>query len=808
MNNFYIYTHTYKKRLTSGDTIPQVATVIFFEASPINEKSLQAELSQFYEQHTQTDSVIVITGYYAHSELKTVFQHKHEDTFKSIPEKHRNHIKKNIYLYTYDKEGVLKLANRPEYKDFSNHDSLKEVLNTGSVKIFVQRGGLIESEGSSHHYVFPSGKHCNKFLRTGNVLLHTSEIYFLAFQLLPYLKKGNYTQIYCDTSSINTLAFALQDIRRRLIGDDHLLIPIESFTSYDGIYKGNAKHMGNSLILISASTSGNILTKIVEKHPLVKKENMVIIYFLGNQSSYLENKDQILCDLAKKSEDGPGITFYDTYSVKDCIYCRSGSFPVEIAGDVFLLDKPKVNRVIVNRTDAPKNLSDFVKEFLADGAMDNNFFKASYKDHSPPELKYEIYFNISSVIQQIANKTTNFRKFQEKLFDHINQYIPSQTKFLVHLPDEGSKLLAELILKRLTGNFNAAALPKVIAQADISEIQKDTVGSIVVVASCISNGKNLLYLSRAFRNHDQIRLVYFTAITRMSNKSAYQFLKSNLSQGKYGKESNSFIEIDNIFCVNEVKNTSWLREWNFLKALREFAEEKGFELAHALTAVEARLSVIENAMSNEIKGLTDNLFYPPLTKEKLKLNKGFAFFQFDDYHERVTQADVYFTILIVLHNLRNSEKLDQCLKQSEYVRNLLDPGNFNRYNDGVIQASILRAARTEELAYKIEADASDTMRGILETMIKYNGFDQGDALVEFLYALATEKMTLKHDHLTGLCNTLEEILNPEVPAEQFPILLSYYIRNEVLQPPKDLNSEIKRLKEENKDLRGQLASKT
>ena len=54
-----------------------------------------------------------------------------------------------------------------------------------------------------------------------------------------------------------------------------------------------------------------------------------------------------------------------------------------------------------------------------------------------------------------------------------------------------------------------------------------------------------------------------------------------------------------------------------------------------------------------------------------------------------------------------------------YVRNIIDPANFSRFNDGIIQASILRAAYPEELSYGIDNDTSQEMTNTLETIIKY-----------------------------------------------------------------------------------------
>jgi hypothetical protein len=88
----------------------------------------------------------------------------------------------------------------------------------------------------------------------------------------------------------------------------------------------------------------------------------------------------------------------------------------------------------------------------------------------------------------------------------------------------------------------------------------------------------------------------------------------------------------------------------------------------------------------------------------------------------------------------------ESLTQSTFVRNLLSPSNFNRFNDGIIQASIIRSAKEEELNYKLNNISSKEMTDIISTIIKYYEQEQGEAVLEFLFALAVGKIRLRKDH--------------------------------------------------------------
>ena len=767
MNNFYIYRFVNKKENENGENYDSSTTVIFCPGESINNTILQTEIRLFYEKHHHTDEIIIIGGENIKEELIENFITNQSDTFKYLHKVDKDFLNSNLFLFAFDADGSLISLNGKSISD----NLEKKLLNEGTQNIFITRGGFVESKGA-HHFVFPSGKHCNKFLRTGNILLHSSEIYFIGFTLLKSYNVDKHNQIYCDTSSINTIAFALIDLKRRLIGTpSYKSIPVESFSSYTGLQSSKKIHYPKALILISASTSGNILNKIKKNNRLAKKENMIILFYLGDEEAYVENENNILCNLTKCEYNNPtGIDNYITYDSNNCIHCDSGSYAVNVMGDVFLLEKPKINPITLTVKDVPKDLSKFVKEFKSIEFTNNNVFKVSYKENEREiNKKYEIYFDFLEVVKDIEN--VKYKDFSSKLDNYINQYVPSNTKYLIHLNDEGSKILAQRILSKIKDNYNINFLPIIISQDELDKINPKDVGSVVVVASCISNGKNLLYLSRSLRPNDGLRIIYFIGLTRTNNEQHLNFLKSNLKQGRYGIETYTFINVYNFYMVNQSIDTTWLTEIEFLREFKIFNEENDND-TEIFDFLNSRLNFLEEGMNDKFRGLSNGIFYPNfIKKEELNLRKNFAFLSFSD----LSQADVYFTISSIINNLRSSNDLNRCLKQTEYVRNLIEPGNFNRFNDGIIQASILRIANKDELAYSLDYDLSKKMLDILSTMIKNNNTDQGEGLFEFIYALANQKMTLYKIHLIEICKLVKE--NIKHPLFQF---LNDFIEKKVI----------------------------
>lgn len=765
MQNFYIYKYNYKE-INNQVTKIISTTVIFCDNTSINQSNLIDEIGRFYQKFSQTDKIFVIGGSYLKKELIQVFETDKEKTFKNIPKRDTTSLFKSIHIISFDKNGILKSVNNKKIP--GNFE--KNYLNEGLQNIFLKRGGLVETEGT-HHYVFPSGKHCDKFLRTGNILLHSCEIFFIAFSLLKYLDKKKHSQIYCDSSSINSLAIALCSLKNRFFKKSEFQIPIESFSSYRGLYENKLNYKSNALLLISASTSGNILNYINEKHKEIDRANIIVLFFLDLKSNYTNVKDNVLCNLTYNRITNPkGIESYDSYENGKCRFCDSGSYPVEVSGDVFLLEKPKINPILIAVKDASKKLSPFVKQFKSINKY-KTVLKANYKEESESSDKYDIYIDYSEILKGI-NEGSRYQDYQKKLDAYINQFVPSNTRFLIHLNDESSKELAGYILNKIRNNYAEKYIPKLVSQDDFfGIIKKDSDGSVLVVGSCISNGKNLLYLSRALRNYEKLRVVYFVGITRINNDSLHKVLKSNLKQGMYGPETSTYIEVESLYCTNLSKENNWQQELEFLRKIIDLLKDED-SYPNSVEFFQKRIKTINNSYSKKSKGLTNNLFFPLLTdfNKCLEIRNNFAFFNFHDYIHDAVQSDIYFTLNNVINNLRNSSTIEQSLKQTSFVRNLLSPDNFNRFNDGIIQASILRSAYPSELSYTIDFDMSFEMKGILETLIKYYNDEQGEALLEFLYAISIGKLSLKKEHLFEI----KEILLKRIDIEIIKCFLLYW----------------------------------
>ena len=738
MGKFYIYNSNI------GDKKYKSATIIFNPNIEFDFGALKNELTEHFRYFHQT-SALVFLHCSTVSSVESLIKINLDKIFKSIPKAEENSLVESIFYVGYNKSDFIFSKDDRFLKE-----NFKEIINQGLANIFISNGGLVESNGISHHYVFPSGKHSTKFLRTANVLVQKSEIDFIGLNLLHLFKNTEIRNIYCDTLSINVVGYSISQYLKRY--DNREDLNIESFKSYDGIYSKNTKFYKDSIFLISASTSGGLVHYLKGNHPEIDSKDVCILYYLPIEKPSNLSLERVLCNLERNEKFQYGLEIYKQFKAGErCSFCENQSTAIKIVGDSFSLDEPIINtRNIVASKYITKTLKDFVEVFKYNEETGTSL-KVSFSEDTINRKKYNLYIDYENIIRNIEKK--HYKSHKSKIDAFVNQYVPASLKCIIHLNDKGSELLAKYILEKTTC-FSKNSI-EVINQSELvdKKISEEESGSILIVASCITNGKNLLYLSRYFRNYNNIRLIYFIGINRISDSDKHKELKSNIKYGLYGAENSSFVEIETINCDNSNIETPWEIELDHLREIQEGLNEPS-------SFVNERITTINNFSNKTFKGGTQKIFYPDILGNELQIRKNSAFFNSNDYFEQVTQSDIYFTISCVLNNLRNN-RIDG-LYQTNFVKNLLDPFVFNRFNDGIIQASILRAAKNDELNYSFSRKNSEDMLMLLKTFAKHSDEYQGEALMEFLYALSIGRLRLFKDHYPLLIDELENIEHEHV----------------------------------------------
>ncbi|MBS0646110.1 MAG: hypothetical protein JSR97_05915 [Verrucomicrobia bacterium] len=734
MRNYFIY--QYEDVVSSTGKLR--VTVLFIHQTKIgSQNELAQELNNFFQEHSITDKLVVLVPNYLDASSLEFFKSGRETTFQRVPGKSADYFDKCLIIYEYDADGSFTLIEGKKPKHESKF--ISHLLRSGSTVIFKNNGGLVEST-PDHHFVFPSNKHCSKFIRTGNVLINQSEIFFLAVQLLKHTKDRNI--IYCDTSSINVLPYSVFELRRRFKIEFDCPI-VHSFESYDVFEKSTDSFSPESLVLISSSTSGNIIDRLL-KEKRADKEQIQVVYFLGPNDKFLNHSANIICNLTKDSEFQLGEEEFETYNnPEDCKLCKNHSRPINIRGDVFLTVQPKVERhlLTIKPEYFAKSIATFAENYKS-GLPNEGVIKVYYKDNFP-DANYEVYFDIVYLLKNL----TKFKRFDAALNRHIDKYIPANTKYLLHLPDIGSEELAKHILTKIPSSIK----PELIKlDSDFTSKITEESGTVVIVASCITTGKKLLQISRLMRNMEKLNLVYFVGIYRPVNDKFSTDLISDLKKGKDKSDERPFVAVETIYCSIQQTETSWELEKVFLEDfIGSLDEDKEPEV---YSYVNERLSILLD--NKKLRGFSNDVFLKTVGKQDLRLRKNFAFWTSFDYKENeIAQSEVYFTISTIISNLEQKQiNSHPSLKQTNYVRNMLSPRNFHRFNDGIIQASLLRSGKTEYFAYDLDSELSLQMKEFLLSIIdKYNSAD-GEALMEFLLAIGIRRLKMRKEDLKEVLN--------------------------------------------------------
>ena len=83
---------------------------------------------------------------------------------------------------------------------------------------------------------------------------------------------------------------------------------------------------------------------------------------------------------------------------------------------------------------------------------------------------------------------------------------------------------------------------------------------------------------------------------------------------------------------------------------------------------------------------------------------------------------------------------------------MLDPENFSRFNDGVLQAALLRCAHPAELDYRGDHAASDFMKAVILRALARATQEAGEGVLEFLLAIAQRRLQLSEAHRSEVMN--------------------------------------------------------
>lgn len=601
--------------------------------------------------------------------------------------------------------------------------------------IFQRRNTLLVAP-PTYHFAKPSRKHSKKFIRAANALVDGAEITFIASCCLSRVD-DSIRHFYCDTGGIAVVAFAVDSLRRRF-NPKLIAATVNTFESYGGLENFKFRFMKEAMILLSASTSGGLEKDIRAKEPQVDSSRIITLFSI-NQNPF---DSLVLLDLESDSEHRQQIGEFISHSDDACPWCKQGSIAVPMTGDQFIPTRSETVPVEMRKTDAPVWLERFLSATACTGVL-----RAYYKNPHSRHAASIVFVDMEEVYAP-SGSTPLLRKRIERM---LNQAVPVSATRLLHLDDASSRALAELVESKLKELRRDGLALEIRSLREVGSLSDTSAGATVIVAGAIASGQSLLAASRILRDlQTDGSITYLVGLSRMPTAKHLEKHEGNLRMGEAAMDYGICIaERIHLPLNGRFSQTSWDEE---IVLLREIADELDGKLRDRF---EKRITDLGEARSNKNRGMASGLFWQSPTEDELQIRKGFVFLpkSFDPETfdlTSISQGDVFFTVVSVLHNMRFGNGPKSVLHQTEYRRSVLAASCFNRFSDGVIQASLLRAANRPELDYSSAPEESHTMTGILRATFLSLRESEGEASREFLLAIALERLVLCRSDLAAL----------------------------------------------------------
>jgi hypothetical protein len=613
-------------------------------------------------------------------------------------------------------------------------------LKNSSTSIF--REGL-RSLFSAHHvlvtappgftFVKPSGQRSTFFIRTEDALTDVENVQFLSYALLHRIKIrqdliGQPIEVICiDTMAIASVAYALRDLYCTFF--EAPKPRVVSFHSHEGLEDFNFPVFGSSFCIISASSSMRLESLWRERSQCHASEVVTLLTF-----DDAPNSQHAIFSLKNVSNTD------ETQGLRD----------IRIAGERFAPEDLKPRKVLL-RKDTHKSVDAerFAKAFTGTA-----------------QLVVQGCLPVSNAkVRPIfvdGNQLANNALFIVFLTKILQQKIPASIKAIICEDDVASQIIASKCKDFLKSRLvNGASLP-IIKHSELEKrsTEIDKHGALLIITAVVGRGSKLLAISRDLRPIHTGARTYVIGAQVAETQAQISSLIGNL---KYSAEGSLIlVEIFSKLAIGDTLSASYRREHRLLSDL---------QIGEPNSLLDHRKERIAGTSS----GMYKDPLLPcdPLSEVELSLRPDFAYWDFSYTDRRWNTPAVLATVAAMLQNARESVKIgpEHRLASDAFQQVVLDPENFARYNDGVIQGALLRAARPSELDYSSEPESSRYMFDLVCKIIIQHEQPQGEAALEFALALKSGSLKFSPEHNVNLISVVRPALQGKTPQKKLLRLL-------------------------------------
>ena len=639
-------------------------------------------------------------------------------------------------------EEHLKRRGSPDL--LSDADSYHHLIKADGMRQLFRDSDALVSAGAGVHFGHPSGTHSDQFIRASQAVTRAQHAYFIAACALGTVAQHRDMSFWADTAGILPFLFALRDLIARL-RQPAVAISIDTFTGYDGI-DGLSGVPEIGYLFISSTTSGRLVEKLVNDK--LVRPSCVLTLFAISDKPITADGGPILVDLTNRDEqfvpsvrDARVLAYPSDRPVdgRGCRFCDQGLGLIELTGDGFFPRSQELSLRMLKLSDRP---------WSGGGGHPGRFDGDDY---------FTAFVGKNAIVPALLDRTHDTTLRLKHLLEAdgdilvksevVSKYktLPKRASFkaVVAMPDEDSRALAAFVAQNISRDWISAADGRVWAKDVNTEDSLERVleglgdnSNVVLCAGVVASGRLLQAQSRAFRVHTNLRWSYFIGGAHPESPQTWDVLRRSLSV--QASDVNSDVRF--VWSLPREprvlgEGNPWQAESSLLAKLSERFEKWG---AARLEPLGARVNIIENV------AIVDRLLSGPSGSPIAGISPGFALWpsgwterlRVEDVDYSPTQAEIYATVAHLMAESRRWAAYH--LSGAKFVREYgtaLNPAVFDRFNDPIIQASILRAARRGELDYRSDLVASRAMSGVLLHVWTEVGSFGGEGAYEFVLSL-------------------------------------------------------------------------
>jgi hypothetical protein len=671
----------------------------------------------------------------------------------------------NVWLFSYTGSGyVYHVAKEPVRQEVDGMADILEPAIKSFISAELRSGSVVAAAPPGFYFSKLSNRHSSHFIRTESLLSCTASIELFALRLLEPFRTycdglaDTKIRILVDSMVIWPLAQALISMRRAHNSKSRYII--ESFRSYDGL-ADNSVESGPAFVIISASTSGGLEQRI---HHQLGHRHVECFTILGLElrtpSSDGQNAEQArkFLYVVPRELTGPAsLEGLRPLFEPDVPEVPPGCESVRIIGERFLNQnfRPKPVRL------AHKALEDGRKITLANIAKEGAALSARRRPGG--KSYWSLSFDIAALVDKYCIDNSDGECL---LRSWLTNYAVAGDMAVVYpvdtleseRPGEGEgRRMAERIRELLAEKTPSAEI-RILDSLQLDRPDESLRGfllhaGVVVAAPMLGNGFVFKQISAALRAaQPKGPRLYLALVTLAESHARLQELRNDLKLN--ADESAYHFKCAIQMPVGKLdQDIDWYEESQILGRLVETCEEKDVKVPPLLKD-RLRLFREGNGLSGQ------HAFMPSFGGAALSMSPGFLLWKTkaaiagDNLGAAVLLTVAVFLEACRAGGIRDSET---SLVSGLFQQTLIAPANFTRFNDPAIQAALLRAAYKSELNFSSSPDMSGDMQRLILRLMDLHDAPAGEALPEFILALATGRVTLMKEHMEEVLNKAQEL---------------------------------------------------